>query len=561
MKPSKYLLCICTILLLHGFVINVFSSISPEITSDVGLLRNQKIADFTFDYIPVLEIIITSNEDLVSFSSEGTGTKESPYIIKDYVITGQGVTYAIYITNVSKHFTIEHCRIVSIYGVVIQNLPDIQINITNNLIAQFDTFYPIEMLTGIQITNCENIVITKNDIESNFRGIDISYSNNVIISENTVNGRMGIEYLGTSFSGITLRESTNCTVSSNEFDKGGIEVESSYERLQTLTLDNNTMNGLEIGYFANINNTIVSSSTYSQVILFNCNNVTIKNQNFRKAFYGIYSFFCINCIFSNNEIKEGFCGMKISDSSNILIEYNLCNENHFGILLERCDNSEIRDNQCFNSSSMAGIINSDSTNTLIQNNNCSNNQWGSGIRDDGDNTTYINNQCNYNRVGIQLTDVSECRIFNNTISYNDVEGGILVKVGQKVIISYNLFLENGGYAIVLNAGTRDCIIHHNSFVNNKIPSNGNSQAQDQGTKNYWYHPDTLVGNYWSDKGLKGKYSIDGTAGSYDFYPLKDPVVLPPEEYPLKTPFPYMASILTIVILESLRRKIVRNKTL
>jgi len=561
MKPSKYLLCICTILLLHGFVMNVFSSISPEITSDVGLLSNQEIADFTFDYTPVLEIIITSNEDLVSFASEGTGTKESPYIIRDYAITGQGVTYAIHITNVSKHFTIEHCRIVSIYGVVIQNLPDIQINITNNLIAQLNTFYPIEMLTGIQITNCENIVISKNNIESNFRGIDIGYSNNVNISENTVNGRTGIDHLGTSFSGITLRESINCTVTNNEFDKGGIEVESNYERLQTLILDNNTMNGLEIGYFTNINNTIVSSSRYSQVILFNCNNVTIKNQNFRKAFCGISSFFCVDCIFSNNEIKEGFCGIKISDSNNILIENNFCSGNHLGIQLEKCDNSEIRDNQCFNSSSMDGIVNSDSTNTLIQNNNCSNNQWGSGIRDDGENTTYINNLCNYNRVGIQLTDVSECKIINNTISYNNVEGGILINAGQKVIISYNLILENAGYAIALNTGTRDCIIHHNSFINNKFPSNGNSQAQDQGTKNYWYHTDTLVGNFWSDKGLKGKYSIDGTAGSYDLYPLKVPLVLPPEEYPIKTPFPYIASIFTIVILDSLRRKIVRNKTL
>ncbi len=91
MKTSKYLLSICAILLLYGFVINVFSSISPEITSDVGFLSNEEIADFTFDYIPVQEIIITSNEDLVSFASEGTGTKENPYIIKDYQINGQGV--------------------------------------------------------------------------------------------------------------------------------------------------------------------------------------------------------------------------------------------------------------------------------------------------------------------------------------------------------------------------------------------------------------------------------------------------------------------------------------
>ena len=59
MKASKYLLSICAILLLYGFVMNVFSSIPTEITYDVGFQNNQETADITFDYIPIQEIIIT----------------------------------------------------------------------------------------------------------------------------------------------------------------------------------------------------------------------------------------------------------------------------------------------------------------------------------------------------------------------------------------------------------------------------------------------------------------------------------------------------------------------
>jgi len=525
MKTSKYLLSICAILLLYGFVINVFSSISPEITSDVGFLSNEEIADFTFDYIPVQEIIITSNEDLVSFASEGTGTKENPYIIKDYQINGQGVNIAIYITNVSKHFTIEHCRIVSTYGIVIQNLNGISINISNNLIAQFDTFYPVEMLTGIQITNCDNIIISQNSIESYFRGIDLNYVSNVFVSNNSILGRDDLKVFGTKFSGIRLRLVINCTIFDNEFDKGGIDISSTYERIHTLIIDNNTVAGLKLGYIKNQTNLVIDNKEYGQIIIFDCINITVQNQVMLKTFYGISCFYSSNCTFSKNQIKSGFVGILETHCYNSTITDNFFEENIYGIMLSYSLFSKIGNNRILNSS-IHGIWSHYSTNITVDKNNITYTNYASGIYDSGSNNTYENNICNFNNFhGLYLYGVDNAKIFgnefkhngdsvlfawttnleisSNSICYSQKNGGIEVINGVIGIIQNNLILENKGYGANLKTGTKHFVVSGNSFINNEIPCLGTSQAEDSGTNNFWY----LCAN--GKSGEKGSAPVSG----------------------------------------------------
>ncbi|MCG3258741.1 MAG: right-handed parallel beta-helix repeat-containing protein [Candidatus Heimdallarchaeota archaeon] len=576
MKTSKYLLSICAILLLYGFVINVFSSISPEITSDVGFLSNEEIADFTFDYIPVQEIIITSNEDLVSFASEGTGTKENPYIIKDYQLNGQGVNIAIYITNVSKHFTIEHCRIVSTYGIVIQNLNGISINISNNLIAQFDTFYPVEMLTGIQITNCDNIIISQNSIESYFRGIDLNYVSNVFVSNNSIQGRDDLKVFGTKFSGIRLRLVINCTIFDNEFDKGGIDISSTYERIHTLIIDNNTVAGLKLGYIKNQTNLVVDNKEYGQIIIFDCNNITVQNQVMLKTFYGISCFYSSNCTFSKNQIKSSFAGILETHCYNSTITDNFFEENIYGIMLSYSLFSKIGNNRILNSS-IHGIWSHYSTNITVDKNNITYTNYASGIYDSGSNNTYENNICNFNNFhGLYLYGVDNAKIIgnefkhngdsvlfawttnleisSNSICFSQKNGGIEVINGVIGIIQNNLILENKGYGANLKTGTKHFVVSGNSFINNEIPYLGTSQAEDSGTNNFWYNPETKVGNYWSNKGIKRKYAIDGDANSFDLYPLKNPIVLPDEDYPLRTPISFILFLFSLFIVYEVWKK-------
>lgn len=569
MKTSKYLLSICAILLLCGSVFNVFSSISPEITSDIGLLGKEEIADFTFDYITVQEIIISSDEDLVSFALEGTGTEISPYIIKDYAINGQGVNYAIFITNVSKHFTIEHCRIVSTYGIVIQNINGITISISNNLIAQFDTFYPVEMLTGIQITNCDNITISENIIESYFRGIDLNYATSVFVSNNSILGRDGLNVLGAKFSGIRLRQTINCTILDNGFDKGGIEISSNYDQIHTLMIDNNTVAGLKLGYIKNQTNLVIDNQEYGQIIIFDCINITVQNQVILKTFYGISCFYSSNCTFSKNQIKSGSVGIIETYSYNSTITDNFLEENIYGIMLFYSLFSKIGNNRILNSS-IHGIWSHYSSNITVDENNVTYTNEASGIYDSGSNNTYKNNICNFNNFhGLYLYYVDNAKIIgnefkyngdsvlfagttnleisSNSICYNKKNGGIEVINGVIGIIQNNLILENKGYGTNLKTGTKHFVVSGNSFINNEIPYLGTSQAEDSGTNNYWYNPETNIGNYWLDKGNKKKYAIDGDANSFDLYPLKNPIVLPDEDYPLKTSISFILFIFSLFI--------------
>ncbi len=537
-------------------VISGLSSDTISIVDDSKLLYEAE--DISINYIAIDQIVITSDEDLLSFATDGSGSIEDPYMIKDYSVYGLGVTYGIIIANVTKHFTIEHCRILSIYGVVIENLPGVNINITNNIILQFGTFYQVDMLTGIRISNCDNIIISQNNIESNYRGVDVSYASNVSITENNINGRSDIDNLGISFSGISLRETLNCTANDNIFNKGGFDIDLTFNQLQQFTASNNIMKGLEIGYFFNLNDLIIQDSNYSQIILFNCTNIIIEDLQFIEAFRGIHCLFSTNCKFSNNEFSEGDCGIKCSDSNNLLIEKNYCDENYMGIHIEKCDLSELSENKCSNTTRGEAIVVESSSNMIVENNVCSLNKNGFGIYLSGENITIINNICNYNEMGIFLDDIQDCMMYNNTLCRNGIGGGVIVVSGQDVVISNNLFLENEWFALALQQECRDIIIHHNSFINNICPPGTDSQALDEGIGNYWYHPDLFIGNFWSNKGMKRKYAIEGSAGSFDLYPLKDPIVLPDEDYPLKTSFPIFISFFSILITKFLRRKLERE---
>jgi parallel beta-helix repeat protein len=88
------------------------------------------------------------------------------------------------------------------------------------------------------------------------------------------------------------------------------------------------------------------------------------------------------------------------------------------------------------------------------------------------------------------------------------------------VVTYNLLQENVGYGVHINVDSANNLIHHNSFVDNNL--GGTSQAYDNGTTNTWYDTATLEGNCWSDWSGTGSYSIDGSAGSVDLYPLDCP---------------------------------------
>ena len=108
----------------------------------------------------------------------------------------------------------------------------------------------------------------------------------------------------------------------------------------------------------------------------------------------------------------------------------------------------------------------------------------------------------------------DCTITNNTFTNGDY--GIYVEYSYNCTIKYNLIMSNRILGISSFAITENITIHHNAFIDNVLFND--SQAEDYGENNFFYDVNTLEGNYWSNW-ISGPYSIAGSAGSVDLYPL------------------------------------------
>ena len=89
------------------------------------------------------------------------------------------------------------------------------------------------------------------------------------------------------------------------------------------------------------------------------------------------------------------------------------------------------------------------------------------------------------------------------------------------LITYNNLINNTEYGIFVETDNNE--FYNNTFIDNNL--GGTSQAYDEGTGNNWYDTSTNTGNYWSEWS-SGSYSIDGSAGSVDLYPLSE-IPIPP----------------------------------
>ncbi len=417
--------------------------------------------------------------------------------------------------------------------------------------------------------NCNNNLVSSNICDSNNKsGIWLEYA-----SSNEVNNN----YCSNNNYGVCLSFTNNNTFRNNTIVKGGFYIsanilsESNNHQIDT----SNLVNGKPIFYWKNKLGDIVPPGA-GQIILANCQNVIIKNQNISNTcfgiqlivsnnnliknnscnlnfengiylwnsslnkimnnnfdfnkFYGIYLYFSSN----ENEISNNSCklndgyGIYLNDfcEDNVLIE-NTCDLNKYnGILLEKSDRNILLKNTCL-LNKYDGIRLFSSNSNMIINNTCNLNK-GHGIEltESSSLNAIQSNNCSFNFYnGIDITYSSSLNaIQSNNCSFNFYNG---ININSKANnISYNTLLNNSDYGIKFGYSFRDStnnFIHHNDFINN---NNGKNQANDRGINNVWNT--TTEGNYWSDwttpdynkDGIVDKpYYIEGTASSYDYYPL------------------------------------------
>jgi len=348
-----------------------------------------------------------------------------------------------------------------------------------------------QMYYGFMLYSSHNNSLLNNTCNSNEKvGFHIEKSENNTLMNNTIkyNPR-----------GIHLTESLNTSVYNNSMIENGIHISGGllkYHNSHNID-SSNTINGKSLYYWKNVDGGVVPLNA-GGVILVNCTNVTIENQNVSRSGMGI-SVQCssMNRIFNNTACCNYGHGISLWNANYNVIENNTANFNRYsGIFLDdvfigegakelnmNCTNNIIRRNTC-NSNNNSGILLDCSYHPIdmceLIENNCSNN-GGNGIyvkfsRNSADEMNFFNNTCSNNKYyGMKIYSglsgsFNYGIISNNTCKSNGVGMKLSVK-GSNLkgnVIEKNMCSFNGGNSIILTI--------YNSTISNNMCNNGSGSG-------------------------------------------------------------------------------------
>lgn len=365
--------------------------------------------------------------------------------------------------------------------------------IANNIISNNEA-------DGIRIISSPGNVISGNIIDSNDQnGIESVVSNDNLITKNNISNNEGAilldrsdrnivanNHISNNDVGISTTSSSQNTISNNVMLEDGILVRSHLLKYwNTHTIDtSNTVNGKPVYYWKNVTGGAIPAGA-GQVILANCTDVVIENQNVSNGDVGIQLGFSSHITIASNiaSSNDGF-GIRVSYSENVSILDNVALDNHGSISLHMSHNNSLR-----------------------------------------------RNHVSYNFHGVHLSFSRDNSIVNNSVTSNDRYGMGVFSFSSSNIISNNLLWNNSDGVYIVNS-------HNNTIYHNNIIDNEEQAIDNSPEDNNWHHPTLLEGNYWSDyTGVDdgsgtGKHAIvgDGIGDTliphpgtdFDFYPFTEP---------------------------------------
>jgi len=433
---------------------------------------------------------------------------------------------------------------VNISGFTIQNIGgdfvDAGIKIISNHVIVTGNKITSRGSNSICLESSSNNIITDNNITKSGSIYLHSSSDNIITNNNITNSSI-----------ISLRGSSGTKISGNKMvgSRSGIFIKSNkLEHWNTQDIDtSNTVNGKPIIYWKNqIGGTIPAGA--GQVILANCTNLVVENQNISVDGVGIGLGFTSGCTITGNNIfstidivsiwlessngnnitnnighsihlsgsddnniisnewafidlcyhsySNIITGNTITNSYGIYIYYysdnniitgnNIFSTNQDGIYIDLSDSNTVKNNNITNNYKY-GIRLCGESNNIVDNNITNNGGYGIGVG--GDSNTISGNNISNNENGIYIEGVKDNIITDNNITKN-IKCGIYIQLANGNIIKGNTISDNQyGIKCPDNKDSYNNIFYHNNFIDNIY------NAYDEG-RNIWN--DRKYGNYWDD---------------------------------------------------------------
>jgi len=217
---------------------------------------------------------------------------------------------------------------------------------------------------GIYLSVSSGNIITGNNINNNRYGISLGYGsgNNTVTGNNINNNRYRY--------GISLGYGSGNNITGNTMAGDGILIQGEgLEHWNTHIIDtSNTVNGKPVIYWKNQNGGTIPADA-GQVILANCTNVIVENQNITNGGGGIDLGFSSSCTIIGNTASNNEHGIYLCTSSGNTITGNNISNNYWeGIYLDYASDNNIAGNTISKNRIGIYLYNSCSNNTIQRNN-------------------------------------------------------------------------------------------------------------------------------------------------------------------------------------------------
>jgi internalin A len=244
---------------------------------------------------------------------------------------------------------------------------------------------------GIYLDSSSSNILTNNNASNNYAGIFLRDSSNAntITNNNASNNNGG---------GIYLNYCSSNILRNNTMVNDGIVIWGQWlEHWNTHTIDtSNEVNGKPVYYWKNMIGLKVPEGA-GQVILANCSQVTVEDQNISQVIRAIQVAFSNNNTITNNNASNNYVGIELRNSDNNIVTDNNAWNNYWGIHLLYADSNTITNNNASNNHN--GIELALSNNNIITNNDASNNnERGIYVSSSNSNNIYVNSFDNTHNV-------------------------------------------------------------------------------------------------------------------------------------------------------------------
>lgn len=322
---------------------------------------------------------------------------------------------------------------------------------------------------GIQLKQASFNQVSSN--QGNGMALLLSSHANVVTNNDCLNSTLVLEESSTNTlaantgSAISLRNTSANTLTGNIMTGDGLRIEGDLSAYWTTHVIDaaNRLHGKPIQYWKGITGGTIPAGA-GQIILANCTNVLVQNQDLSHGIIGMQIAFCSAVNARNNTCNSNcYYGILLKESQGNTLSGNVCSSNNSGIYLDPSANNTLTSNTC-NRNRDTGIYLDYSSGNNLSDNTCNENARHGILMAASGANILSRNACDRNRDGFWISSSPNNTLSGNTATDN-TNSGITIAYATQTTLSGNMMVGDG---ISLDGDSIDHWNTHNIDTSNRV---------------------------------------------------------------------------------------------